>query len=72
MKELLKYIPKEFKDLVVDIYESDKEFNEFTGRWCTPLVVKWANGETSTFQNKSFAFSCLREFHGRDEFEEVQ
>lgn len=67
-KELLKYIPKEFKDLVTDIYEGRKELNEVTGRFCTPLIVEWENGETSVFQNKNFAFNCLKEFHGRDEF----
>lgn len=68
-KELLRYIPKEFKDLVVDIYLStEKEFDETTNKWSFPLYVEWQNGETSIFQNKTFAKNCLKEFHTPNEY----
>ena len=67
-KKLMSYIPKEYKSLVVDIHEGEKDFDEETNRWFTPLVVEWENGETSCFQNKSFARGCLKEFHTPDEY----
>ena len=66
--DLMKYIPKEFKALVVDIYEGKTEWNEITNRWNTTVVVEWQNGETSVFQNKSFMKECLKEFHTADEY----
>lgn len=66
--DLMRYIPKEFKPLVVNIYEGNKEFNEVTGRFSSILVVEWENGERSEFANKSFTFNCLKEFHSIEEF----
>lgn len=68
-QNLLKYIPKEYKSLVVDIYEGEKEWNEYTNRWNTELVVEWANGETSYFQNKGYAKFILKDQHSPEEFE---
>lgn len=67
-KELMKYIPKEYKALVVDIYEGEKEYNEYTNKWNTELVVEWVNGETSYFQNKSYAKFVLKDQHSPEEF----
>ena len=66
--DLMRYIPKEYKDLVADIYESEKEWNDVTNRWNTPITVEWENGEVSTFQNKSYMTNCLKEFHAPDEY----
>ena len=66
--ELMKYIPKEYKPLVVDIYTGETDWNEVTKRWNTPLIIEWENGETSTFSNKSWAKTALKEFHGPDEY----
>jgi hypothetical protein len=70
--DLMRYIPKEFKPFVVDIYEGNEEFNEVTGRSARELVVEWQNGERSVFANKTWAFKCLREVHFVEEFKEVE
>lgn len=67
-QNLLKYIPKEYKNLVVDIYEGEKEWNEVTNRWNTELIVEWVNGETSYFQNKSYAKFVLKDQHSPEEY----
>lgn len=70
-KTLLRYIPKEFKPFVVDIYEGDKEFDEIKRRWNTRLVVEWQNGERSEFTNKSWALTCLKEVYMIEDVKEV-
>ena len=66
---LMEYIPKEFKGLVVDIYQGkEKEWDEVRKAWSRRLIVEWENGEVSEFLNKTFAPQVLREFHGTDEF----
>ena len=65
---LMRYIPKPYKPLVVDIRREEKEYNEHTRKWAYPITVEWKNGEESTFQNAAFMRSCLKEFHGPDEF----
>ena len=67
-KSLMKYIPKEFKSLVENIYEGDKQWNDTTKRWNVNVVVEWINGETSCFANKTFMKEVLKEFHSTDEF----
>jgi hypothetical protein len=62
-KALMRFIPKEFKKLVVDIYQGEKYWNEVTKRWDIPLVVEWENDEKSEFANKTFAWNVLKEFH---------
>lgn len=69
--DLMRYIPKEFKPFVVNIYEGEKEFDEITRRWNTRLVVEWQNGEQSDFKNKTWAFTCLKEFYMVDDVKEV-
>lgn len=66
--ELMKYIPKEYKLLVVDIYTGESEWNEVTKRWNTELVVEWENGKTSRFQTKSYARETLKEFYWPEDF----
>ena len=67
-KELMRYIPKEFKALVVDIYEGKKEWNEITKTWSTEVIVDWVNGETSRFQNKTWMQEVLKDQHTPEEF----
>ena len=67
-KELMQYIPKEYKKLVVDIQEGEDEWNDVTKKWNTPVIVEWANGIISRFANKTFMKACLKEFHAPDEF----
>lgn len=67
-KELMRYIPKEFKALVVDIYEGKKEWNEITKKWSTEVIVDWINGETSRFQNKTWMQEVLKDQHTPEEF----
>lgn len=68
-KNLLKYIPKEYKNLVTYIGEAnEKEYNEITKKWDVNIIVEWENGETSYFQNKSFMKNVLNEFHSPDEY----
>lgn len=69
-KELMRYIPKEYKALVVDIWQGEeKEYDETTGKYSYPLYVEWENEEVSVFQNKSFAKNVLKEFHTPNEYE---
>lgn len=67
-KELMRYIPKEFKALVVDIYEGKKEWNEITKKWSIEVIVDWVNGETSRFQNKTWMKEVLKDQHTPEEF----
>lgn len=68
-KNLMRYIPKEYKSLVVDIYEEkERVWNELTNKWNTMVTVEWKNGEIDTYQNKSYMTNVLKEFHGPDEF----
>lgn len=69
MKEsLMRYIPKEYKALVENIYEGEKEWNEVSKRWNVSIVVEWINGEISYFANKTFMKEVLKEQHTIDEF----
>lgn len=65
---LLKYVPKEYKTLVVDIYEAKQEYDEQTKRMITPIIIEWQNGEISTFQHKTWMRFCLKECHDIGEF----
>ena len=67
-KELMRYIPKEFKALVEDIREGEKEWNEITKKWSREIIVDWVNGETSRFQNKTWMQEVLKEQHTPEEF----
>jgi len=67
-KNLMKYIPKEYKNLVINISEGKQEYNEITGGTAKQVIVEWENGEISTFQNKSHMKAVLKEFHSPDEY----
>lgn len=67
--ELMRYIPREFKKLVVNIYDGERVYNEFTKKWNTMVVVEWENGTVSEFQNRAFMRECLKEFHMPYEYE---
>lgn len=58
---LMRYIPKEYKSQVADIYEAGKEWNEYTQRWNTLITVQWTDGEENTFQNASYMRAKLTE-----------
>lgn len=64
-KDLMRYIPKEYKNEVADIYEDGKEWNDYTNRWNVLVTVEWKDGETNTYQNKSYMKAKLTEL-GRD------
>ena len=66
--DLMKYIPKEYKALVENIYEGKREFNDITRKWNVNIVVEWINGEVSIFQNKTWMKEVLKEQHTIDEF----
>ena len=67
-KNLMRYIPKEYKKLVVKIYEGNRYWDEVTKHWSTELVVEWENGDVSNFANKTFAWNVLKEFHDPEEY----
>lgn len=67
-KDLMKYIPKEYRTLVENIHEGKKEFNDITRKWNVNIVVEWINGEVSIFQNKTWMKKVLKEQHTIDEF----
>lgn len=64
-KSLLRYIPKDMKKDVVNIYKSQTEYNEYTKRWNTLIAVEWSDGEINEYQNATYMFNKLKEF-GRD------
>jgi len=66
--ELMRYIPKEYKELVTNIYEGEKDWNDVTKKWNINIVVEWENGEVSSFQNKSYMRFALNEMHTPDEY----
>lgn len=63
--KLMRYIPKEYKNQVADIYEAGKEWNEYTNRWNVLITVEWTDGRENTYQNASYMQNLLKEF-GRD------
>ena len=65
--KLMQLVPREYKNLVVDIYEGDKEWDDETHRWYQVVVVEWVNGETSRFAKDKMRIN-LKEFHGPDEY----
>jgi len=68
-KDLMKYIPKEYKALVEDITAAEeKTYNEITKKWDYEIIVTWQNGETSYFQNKSHMKNVLKDFHTPEEY----
>lgn len=67
-KELMQYVPKKYKNLVVDIYEGGEEYNDITGRMQKTVIVEWENGETSCFNHKSWMRQCLKECHSPEEY----
>ena len=69
-QDLMRYIPKEFKAYVVDIYEGEKEWNEYSQRWNVPIYVEWKSGETGCYQNKGYMRFILKDQHTPEEFAE--
>lgn len=65
MKELMRYIPKEYKNEVANIEKGEKVFNEYTNRWNITIIVEWKDGEINEYQNASYMKEKLAEF-GRD------
>lgn len=62
MKELLKYIPKEYKAEVKSIRKGEKVFNEITKRWNTTIIVEWTDGSENEYQNATYMFNLLKDF----------
>ena len=52
--KLMRYIPKEYKDQVANIYEAGREWNDYTQKWNTLVTVEWIDGEENTYQNASY------------------
>lgn len=62
------YIPKEYRDLIDNIYEGEKIWNDTTKRWNIPVIVEWKNGEESSFTNKQHMKHQLEEMYSPEEF----
>lgn len=67
-KKLMKYIPKEYKKLVNNIYEGKQYFDEDDHKWRKDMIVEWENGTKSYFQKRTIAADILKEFHMTSEF----
>ena len=65
MTNLMRYIPKEYKNEVDNIYLGDREYNEVTKRWSNLIVVEWKDGEQSIYASAEFMRNKLKEF-GRE------
>lgn len=61
-KDLMRYIPKDYKKEVVDIYKDKKVWNEDTKRWNTMITVEWIDGEVNTYQNAEYMKGLLKYF----------
>ena len=64
-KELMRYIPKIYKNEVEDIYKGEKVWNEHTNRWNSTIIVKWKDGEVNEYKKSTYMKGKLAEF-GRD------
>ena len=62
MKELLKYIPKQYKAEVENIRKGEKVWNEYTKRWNTTIIVEWKDGIENEYQNASYMCELLKDF----------
>ena len=62
MKELLKYIPKQYKAEVENIRKGEKVWNEYTKRWNTTIIVEWKDGTENEYQNASYMRELLKDF----------
>lgn len=62
MKELMRYIPKEYKADVENIKKGEKVWNEYTKKWNTTIIVEWKDGNVNEYQNASYMFNTLKEF----------
>lgn len=65
---LMKFIPKDFKPYVVDIYKGEVEYDEDTKREYRPIEVDWENGEHSSFKGLDYMRNVLKEFHSPSEY----
>ena len=61
-KDLMRYIPKEFKADVKDIRTGSKEWDEVTRHWATTVIVTWLDGEQNEYANKTFMREKLKDF----------
>lgn len=61
-KDLMRYIPKDFKKDVQDIRTGSKEWDEVTRHWGTTVIVTWSDGNQNEFANKTFMREHLKEF----------
>lgn len=61
-RNLMRYIPKEYKSEVESIKNGEVEWNDFTKRWNQLIIVTWKDGEENTYQNASFMREKLKEF----------
>lgn len=62
------YIPKEYRELIDNVYNGTKQWNEITKRWNVPVVVEWKNGEESYFGNAAHMKHQLREMYSPEDF----
>ena len=62
MKELLEYIPKQYKAEVENIRKGEKVWNEYTKRWNTTIIVEWKDGTEDEYQNASYMRELLKDF----------
>lgn len=65
MSDLMRYIPREYKEEVESIEKGEKVWNEYTNRWNTTIIVRWKDGEINEYQNASYMKAKLVEV-GRD------
>ena len=51
-RNLLAYVPKEYRKYVADIYRTgEKEWNEITNRWNYPVTILWQPPEGEQFES---------------------
>lgn len=62
MANLMRYIPKEYKNQVESIETAGTEWNEYTKRWNTLITVIWTDGTENTYQNAAYMKNLLKEF----------
>lgn len=60
--QMMKYIPRQYKNEVEDIEIVRTEFNEHTKRWNKIVRVTWKDDEVNEYQNFGYMNFILKEY----------
>lgn len=58
--KLLRYIPKDYKQDVVELFREEEEWSEETQKWVRPVTVKLRNGAILSFRSAKHMLFALQ------------